>query len=110
MTVGHYILDPSGRVRRAQSLLEWAEWFERESGGLRRVGADDIGGFRVSTVFLGIDHGFADDGAPILWETMVFGDGDCGVEQKRCAGDRDQALAMHRDVCDQVRQATGGAR
>lgn len=26
----------------------------------------------VSTVFLGLDHSFGDDGPPILWETMAF--------------------------------------
>lgn len=27
----------------------------------------------VSTVFLGLDHGYGNDGPPILFETMVFG-------------------------------------
>lgn len=26
----------------------------------------------VSTVFLGLDHSFGDEGPPILWETMAF--------------------------------------
>jgi hypothetical protein len=28
--------------------------------------------FRISTIFLCIDHGFSDDGPPICFETMVF--------------------------------------
>lgn len=37
----------------------------------RRVALDEVEGLRVSTVHLVIDHGFG-DGAPVLWETMVF--------------------------------------
>lgn len=33
---------------------------------------DDIDGFHISTVFLGLDHQFMDGGRPILWETMIF--------------------------------------
>ena len=38
--------------------------------------ADERAGlYRVSTVFLDIDHNVYDDGPPILYETMLFGDG-----------------------------------
>lgn len=35
----------------------------------------ELGGvpIKISTIFLGIDHNFYDDGPPILWETMLFG-------------------------------------
>jgi hypothetical protein len=36
----------------------------------RRVAEDTVSGFWVSTVFLGIDHGW--DGEPLLFETGVF--------------------------------------
>lgn len=39
----------------------------------RRVAIDLVGGYHVSTVFLGIDHNFYGDGPPLLFETMVFG-------------------------------------
>jgi len=41
----------------------------------RRVGDTTVGNYRISTVFLGLDHGFSLDGeehTPILFETMVF--------------------------------------
>jgi hypothetical protein len=38
----------------------------------RRVAISQIGEWRVSTVFLALDHAFG-DGPPVLWETMVFG-------------------------------------
>lgn len=37
----------------------------------KRVGATDVGELRVSTVWLGIDHGY-NGGPPIIFETMVF--------------------------------------
>lgn len=51
-------------------LLEWARSMEKR----RHVGDDGpTPGVRVSTVFLGIDHSFGDDGPPVLFETMIFG-------------------------------------
>ncbi len=47
---------------------EWAERFEKSD---RIVKQDDVGPFWISTVFLGLDHGF-EDGPPLLFETMVF--------------------------------------
>lgn len=38
----------------------------------RRVGLDHVGPFRVSTVFLALDHNYSGHGDPILFETMVF--------------------------------------
>ena len=66
----HYILE-HGDVKEVP-LLEWAEWFEHFE--LRNIAQTEISeNVRVSTVFLGIDHNFLDDGPPILFETMVFG-------------------------------------
>jgi hypothetical protein len=37
----------------------------------------------VSTVFLGIDHGFrCDRGLPVLWETMIFGGPHDGYQNR----------------------------
>ncbi len=49
-------------------VIEWGKWFEKSN---RHVADTKIGDVRVSTVFLGLDHGFGS--APILFETMVFG-------------------------------------
>ena len=38
----------------------------------KRVASTKHGDVRVSTVFLGLDHGF-EGGPPVLWETMIFG-------------------------------------
>jgi hypothetical protein len=40
-----------------------------------RIGEDDVDGVRVSTVWLGLDHGFkfGEDALPVIFETMIFG-------------------------------------
>lgn len=48
----------------------------------RRVGEAVLGGVRISTVFLGIDHQYG-DGPPLLFETMVFGLKDGSEPQDR---------------------------
>ena len=76
---GYYILDDAGEPRRTYDAVEWATWMERaHTLGLRRVAQDlDEGDpgkeIRVSTVFLGLDHGFG--GRRELFETMVFVNG-----------------------------------
>lgn len=49
--------------------LEWAREFENFDN--RRLRQDDVDGCLVSTVFLGLDHGWG-GGPPILFETMAF--------------------------------------
>jgi hypothetical protein len=54
--------------------------------------------YRVSTVWLGVNHNFAGDGPPILFETMSFGgDGDQDQTQWRW-GTEAEALAGHAEV------------
>lgn len=56
--------------------LEWGMWYE--SADEKRIVKQEIveGGAKISTVFLGIDHGFSwlpsGTGKPLLFETMVF--------------------------------------
>ena len=72
MTLGdrgrYYVLD-GHEPRRVANVLEWARQFEF---GRRQVGFTDLTYATISTVFLGVDHGFSSEGPPILFETMVF--------------------------------------
>lgn len=103
MTLRHYILE-GARVRSA-SLMEWAAFMGRDD---RVIGSTKVGGFHVSTVFLGLDHNFSGTGPPVLWETMVFDDGGLAdFEQKRCAGGRDQAEEMHLRTVREVEAMCG---
>ena len=58
-------------IMSTQDPMKWEREFRRY--GNRVVGRTIVGGSEVSTVFLGIDHGFTSSGPPILFETMVFG-------------------------------------
>ena len=51
-------------------ILKWGECFKNIEN--RRVALTELpNGYRVSTVFLGLDHNFG-DGSPLLFGTMVF--------------------------------------
>lgn len=65
----YYILD--GKEPKPVGVSEWERWFAKNREK-RIVRKDDIDGVRVSTVFLGIDHGGM-RGSPLLFETMIFG-------------------------------------
>ena len=86
-----YILNESGDPVPCADLMEWARWFERRPN--RVVKQEYVGTQFVSTVFLGLDHSFGDDGPPILYETMILG-GPHDQYQTRCAT-REQALREH---------------
>lgn len=89
----YWALDEDGEPYPVHGVREWAGAFE-PTYGQRVVGDDLAWGFvRVSTVFLGIDHGFG-RGAPVLFETMTFGgpfDGDQDRYHTRA-----EAVAGHR--------------
>ncbi len=70
----HYFkLDESGAPVPATH-EEWSELYESPTGiEKRRVALTDLGPRgTVSTVFLGLDHGWGLSDEPVLWETMVF--------------------------------------
>jgi hypothetical protein len=66
--LGAYVLDGRHPVE-AVGFLAGASALERD----RRVAMTKIGKVQVSTVFLGVDHNFFDEGETVLFETMVFG-------------------------------------
>ena len=102
MKLGHWILDENERVIEVD-LMTWAVWFEKNAN--RIVKQEWIGDTRVSTVFLGLDHNFSTKGPPILWETMCFSNRkDFDQLQRRCAGTKEQAEAMHEDMVKKVRE------
>ena len=97
-----YIEDENGDIKPTYDLMKWGRWFEAAD---RHVALTEVGGGKVSTVFLGLDHRFFGDGPPLLWETMVFGgplDGRC---ERYCT--RVEALAGHEEVVRDVRDWTG---
>ena len=68
-----YILDANHQPVPVDDVMEWARFFENDQA--RRVAKTHIHGLFVSTVFLGLDHGWF-GGKPVLFETMIFCDED----------------------------------
>lgn len=64
----HYIL--VGKKVKDVSLFEWGRWFQESKD--RFMFSTNVGRYRVSTVFLGLDYSFGGK-KPVLFETMVFG-------------------------------------
>jgi hypothetical protein len=99
----YYVLGLDGGVVPIDDLLLWAQWFETAD---RRVAYDVVGPWRVSTVFLSLDHGFGrDEGPPVLWETMVFGSGEGHRRDEWCHRytSREEALLGHATTVALVR-------
>ena len=74
-----YILNEAGKPVEAPDLLTWGRWMENDSA--RRVVCTEFDGGYVSTVFLGLDHGYT-NGPPVLWETMIFGGPNDGYQDR----------------------------
>ncbi len=51
---------------------QWAEMFKGSAYPSRTVARDEVDGASISTVWLGLDHGWG-EGPPLIFETMVFG-------------------------------------
>lgn len=72
-----FTMDRWGRPVPAKDVLQWAAWFEIKDRTIDYTMIKEATRRReaiyVSTVFLGINHNFADDGPPVLFETMIFG-------------------------------------
>jgi hypothetical protein len=68
MKMGDKAILVNGVVTPVDDIFVWGRWFETAE---RRIGSDDVLNFHVSTVFLGLDHGWDEE---CLWfETMIFG-------------------------------------
>lgn len=69
----------------------------------RTVARDQIGAVLVSTVFLGLDHNH-NDGPPLLFETMVFGESGSGEEYGMWrTSTYASALTVHGKIVDGIR-------
>lgn len=95
-----YILDDNGNPVRAPDLHAWAKWMATTRND-RHVANDTIGDVHVSTVFLGVDHGWGRGAErPVLWESMIFG-GRHDQYQERYTS-REDALAGHQRALNLV--------
>lgn len=93
-----YILE--GTIPVPVDLQTWARWFATAERHVAETWVTPE--VRVSTVFLGLDHQYG-AGPPLLFETMVFRDGD-GCEQERY-GTWQAAEQGHQAMVAQLREA-----
>lgn len=89
---------------KPMTLEQWAEWPRNK----RHVGDTYLRlrghVYRVSTVWLGLNHAFYPDSPPLIFETMVFVDGDMsGLDMMDRYATKAQAKKGHRRICRNVR-------
>lgn len=107
-----YILDADGcptpiDMSADGALIAWSEWYATAD---RKVAHDQLGiedgqpAFEVSTVFLGLEHGQDETGAPLLYETLVFVEDGTTRDLRRYAS-RKAAQAGHARIVGALRDA-----
>lgn len=93
----YYRLNPDHSIEPVD-MMTWAEAFELPT---RIIARSKIKGVQVSTVFLGLDHGFPpwEDTPyrPVLFETMIFG-GKIEYQVRCCTWN--EAVAQHAEACE----------
>jgi hypothetical protein len=95
-----YILVAKHPVK-TDDVYVWAQFFEKES---RLVAHTLIEGVKISTVFLGLDHRWKNEGLPILFETMIFGGKHDQYQERYCTWE--EAEAGHLRAVERVRTKT----
>lgn len=94
----YYILE--GKTPIETDLVTWGDWFEKAE---RHVDFTEIEGKEISTVFLGLDHGYY-PGKPLLFETMVFGVGGHNEEYCMRGSTWKEAEEMHKEAIKWVEE------
>lgn len=77
----YYVLDKNRNILPTNDMHEWEIFYSEMS--LRIVNKTEIGDVSISTVFLGLDHGYG-EGPPILFETMIFGGVHDQYQERYC--------------------------
>lgn len=73
----------------------------------RIVKQTHVGDIMISTVFLGLDYNFFDNGPPLLWETMLFAPDLPKIDQRQWRfSTKEQASLHHQEVVELVEHAT----
>src|SRR6266436_924888 len=102
MDLKYFMLD-GDKVTSTNDIHEWGKWMQTNN---RQIGHDAINGVKISTVFLGLDHSFMDEGPPVLFETMLFGEG-ANNEQWRYSS-REMAEEGHAKIKERLEQFFAG--
>ena len=85
-----YILN-GRKVVPVKDVLVWSKWIQTAD---RMVKSEDYKGYRVATIFTGLDYSYDGD-APVVFETMIFKKGSrVDMYCDRCSTYK-QAEQMH---------------
>jgi hypothetical protein len=98
----YYRLDGQTPVR-VPDIVTWDRWFttaDRQVRDTWLVARTTRQAVRVSTVFLGMDHQWAREGPPLLFETMVS---EAALDLRERCSTWAEAEAQHAAVCALVR-------
>ena len=76
----YYYLNDDKTVRPCSSQEYGDQRMSMAVNNTKHVGYNLVDGHRVSTVWLGINHNWAEFGKPLVFETMVFEDDKTGQE------------------------------
>lgn len=89
-----YVIDEYYNPIVEEDTKKWGEfWVENDYR--RNFLYTEIGGFKVYTSFLTIDHSFGNSPTPLLFETMILSDHEGWLDyQTRCYGP-EEAKQMH---------------
>lgn len=98
----NYIL--INKETRQVTTEEYFAWLSGPGEECRIIKQNHVGDIFISTVFLGLDHGFGSD-IPILFETMVFG-GVYDQERVRYAT-YEEAEQSHKETVEKIRHSIG---
>lgn len=95
---GMFVLD-GHQVIPCTNILEWGRMMESKD---RIVAQEHIGNAFISTVFLGVDHGWGPCSEGLVFETMVFDspDGDDRTTRYRTW---DEAEAGHKKMVEEIK-------
>ena len=97
---GRYILGPGHILIPCTSIEDWGRALADDTANI--VQQDVIApGIAISTVFLGLDHNMFGDGPPLVFETMIFREGD-GNETFRWST-WDEAMEGHKALTEALR-------
>jgi len=102
----YFVLDANGAPVVENDREKWLRWFDTAD---RSVARSVIGSSQISTLFTGFGQCSQ---CPLdqtctqcqrIWETAILGGPWHGFKQE-CAGNREQAEAMHQEIVERVRQ------
>jgi hypothetical protein len=97
-----YVLDDEGNPYRQDDPQAWTEFMQDVKR--RQVALDEAGKWRVTTLFMGIDHDVLGSGPPVLWKTSVVGPLPWGGLSYWYSS-RWRALSQHDQLAEAIRHS-----